>query len=128
MSKLKPMNKVNVTIRLVHDSVKGVIPETTSLSFIYGIGREGLSPFECCLDEGRAGDHVHFTVKSSEIVEAFGGLFSHVSRLVRGTIVPKVMVFDIEIISIEEVDNREVVAALAGSTGGCEGGGSCGCS
>lgn len=127
MSQLKSMNKVSVAVTLMNGSIDGAPPEPVSLSFIYGIGREGLSPFECCLENGRLGDHIEFTVKGQELAEYFGGLFSFVRSLVDGKIRPEVMNFDIQILGFEEVENRELVAALASSTGGCGSGGSCDC-
>lgn len=127
MSELKPMNKVAVTVSLTNDSLDGTPAEPVSLSFIYGIGREGLSPFECCLEGGRLGEHKEFSVKGSEVAESFAGLFPLVRTLVNATIRPAVMKFDIEILGIEKVENRELVAALASSTSGCGSGGSCDC-
>jgi len=127
MSELKSMNKVAVTVNLTTDSLDSALSEPVSLSFIYGIGREGLSPFECCLEGGRLGEHKEFSVKGSEVAESFGGLFSFVRSLVDGKIMHDVMKFDIKILGIEEVENRELVAALASSASGCGSGGSCGC-
>ncbi len=132
MSKVISMNKVSVTVNLIDTALNGTPSEPVTLSFIYGIGRDGLSVFECCLEGGGLGDHIELTVKGSEIAESFGGLFPLVRGLVDGLIRPEVMKFDIEILGVEEVDNRELVAALASSSGGCGSGGSddscdCGC-
>jgi len=127
MSELKLMNRVSVTVSLTNDSLAGELVEPASLSFIYGIGREGLSAFECCLEGGRLGEHKEFSVKGSEVAESFGGFFSSVRSLVDGKIRHDVMKFDIKILGIEEVENREVVAALANSASGCGAGGSCDC-
>ena len=127
MSKVKSMNKVSVTLNLIDAALNSAPPEPVAFTFIYGIGRDGLSAFECCLEGGGLGDHIEFIVKGSEVAESFGGLFPLVRGLVDGLIRPEVMKFDIEILGVEEVDNREVVAALAASTAGCGSGDSCGC-
>ncbi len=127
MSKVKSMKKVSVTVNLIGAALNSTRPEPVALSFIYGIGRDGLSGFECCLEGRGLGDHVELTVKGSEVAESFGGLFRLVRGLVDGLIRPEVMTFDIEILGVEEVDNRELVAALASSTAGCGSGGSCDC-
>ena len=127
MSKVKSMNKVSVAVSLVDTTLNGIRPEPVTLSFIYGIGRDGLSAFECCLEGGGLGDHIELTVKGSEVAESFGGLFPVVRGLVDGLIQPEVMKFDLEILGVEEVDNRELVVALAGTASGCGSGGSCGC-
>ncbi len=133
MSKVKSMNRVNVAVNLIDAALSRIPHEPVTLSFIYGIGRDGLSVFECCLEGGGLGDHIELTVKGSEVAESFGGLFPLVRGLVDGLIRPEIMKFDIEILGVEEVDNREVVAALASSSGGCGSGGAggscdCGCS
>ena len=133
MSKVKSMNKVSVVVNSIDTALNGSPREPVRLSFIYGIGRDGLSPFECCLEGRGLGDHVELTVKGSEVAESFGGLFPLVRGFVDGLIRPEVMKFNIEILGIEEVDNREVVAALASTAAGCGSGGSgdscdCGCS
>jgi hypothetical protein len=127
MSKVKSMNKVSVAVNFIDAALNGTPPEPVTLSFIYGIGRDGLSVFECSLEGGGLGDHIELTVKGSDVAESFGGLFPLVRGLVDGLIRPEVMKFDIEILGVEEVDNREVVAALASSTAGCGSGGSCDC-
>lgn len=127
MSKVKSMNKVSVTVSLMDGSLNDKAPDPVALSFIYGIGRDGLSPFECCLEGGSSGDHIELTVKGSEVVESFGGLFPLVRVLADGLIRPQFMQFDIQILGVEEVENREVVAALASSSGGCGSGDSCDC-
>jgi len=132
MSKVKSMKKVGVTVNLIGPALNDTRPEPVAFSFIYGIGRDGLSGFECCLEGRGLGDHVELTVKGSEVAESFGGLFRLVRGLIDGLIRPEVMTFDIEILGVEEVDNRELVAALASFSGGCGSGGSddscdCGC-
>lgn len=133
MSQLKAMNKVSVVVNLKNGSSSTTPKEAVSLSFIYGIGREGLSDFECCLEGGHSGEHRTLRVKGPEVAESFGVLFPVFRTLVDGMIIPEMLEFDIEIIGIEEVEHREIVAALAGSAGGCGSGGSsgscgCGCS
>lgn len=127
MSKVQSMNKVSVAVKLLGTPVTGISSEPATLSFIYGLGRDGLSDFECCLEERECGDHIEFIVKGSEVAESFGTLFPSVQGLIAGMIRPEVFKFDIEILVIEEVENSEVVAALASSVSGCGSGGSCGC-
>lgn len=128
MFQIKPMKKVHVSVGLVSGSMdsesKG---ETVSMSFLYGIRRDGLSAFECCIQGGCIGDHHLLSVKASEVAESFADLFTPVRGLLEGKIMPETIQFDIEILGIEKVDNREIVAALADSVAGCGSGDSCGC-
>jgi hypothetical protein len=128
MIEVKPMKKVTVSVSLVHkdrsnDPEQGEI----SCSFIHGIGRDGLTPFECLLEGCRKGDQVQTEVKSTSLAEYFGGLLRHLQPLIEGKILSLDLLFRIDIQSVEDVENREMVAALAGSAGGCGSGGSCGC-
>ena len=128
MSELKTMKKIVVSVCLEHGRSSHVESEKQrTFSFIYGLGRDGLSPFERCLESCSVGQRVKFEVKSAAVGESFGGLFSEVRELIEGKVLPENLVFEIELVKLEDVDNREVVAALARSASGCGSGGSCGC-
>jgi hypothetical protein len=128
MSELKTMKKTVVSVRLVHGQSSATGTEKpVTFSFIYGIGRDGLSPFEQRLELCSVGQCVQFEVKADAVAESFGGLFAEVRELIEGKVLPENLVFEIKIIKLEDVENREVVAALARSASGCGSGGSCGC-
>lgn len=128
MSRVKPMKKVNISLRLLDASLEGVpAHEAVSFTFIYGIGRDGLSLFECCLEDAGVGDRVTIEVKAGEGQEFFAGLFPTIRPLLEGRIMPETLAFETEIQGLEDVDNSEVVAALASAASGCGSGGSCGC-
>ena len=128
MSRVKPMKKVNVSLSLLDGSLEAVAAnKVVSFTFIYGIGHDGLSLFECCLEDSGVGDTVTFEVTSSSGQEFFSGLFPTIYPLLEGRIMPERLTFKAEIKGLEDVENREVVAALASSASGCGSGGSCGC-
>ena len=128
MAQVKPMKKVQVSVSLLDNNKKTVTEDTAvSFAFIFGIGQDGLSPFECVLEGGHKGDQIQTDVISSSLVEYFGVLLHALNPLTEGKILPQNLCFNIEILDVMDVENREVVAALAGSTSGCGSGGSCGC-
>jgi len=128
MVQVKPMKKVHVSISQEGSDAAGAAEAgTVSFSFIFGIGSDGLTPFECVLEGAREGDRLQTEVTNSSLGEYFGELLHFLNPLIEGKILPQNLGFNIEITEVSEVENREVVAALAGSTSGCGSGGSCGC-
>lgn len=128
MTQIEPMKKVYVAVSLgatEENLAEGA--NETEFSFIYGIGKDGLTPFESNLEGCREGDCIQTEVDSSSIGKYFGGLINAVRSLIEGKIIPQNPQFRVEIRRVEDVENREVVAALASSAGGCGSGGSCGC-
>lgn len=128
MVQVKPMSKVHAAVSLVDAGSSGAIKdEKATFSFIYGIGKDGLTPFECLLEGCQQGDVTQTEVNSQAMGEFFGVLLRQIQPCIEGKIVPLDLRFSVEVLKVEEVENREVVAALAGATGGCGSGGSCGC-
>lgn len=128
MIQVSLMKKVQVSISILDSETKVAVPERTVLfSFIYGIGRDGLTPFECSLEGCSTGEQVETEVQPSLFSEYFGGLFPTIRSLIDGHILPPNVLIRIDVNGVEDVDNREVVAALAGAAGGCGSGGSCDC-
>lgn len=127
MTQVKPMKKVHVAVSLHGGgSCDGPLDEGL-FSFIYGIGKDGLTPFESNLEGCSEGDSIQAEVDHHSMGVYFGSLFSSVRALLEGKIIPQNSVFRVQIQKVEDADNREVVAALANSAGGCSSGGSCGC-
>lgn len=94
------------------------------LAFIFGVGPEGLVPFELTLSGRAVGEEVRFTVAAGEAGRFFGHLAPAALRLFdRDAEVPLAA----RIEAVERPDPREVVRALAetASHGPCDCG--CGC-
>lgn len=127
MAQVKPMKKVQVSVSLLDNNKLVAGDVTVSFGFIFGIGQDGLTPFECLLEGGGKGDQIQTEVNSSSLAEYFGVLLRELNPLTEGKILPQKLCCNIEILEVEDVENRELVAALAGSTSGCGSGGSCGC-
>jgi len=101
-----------------------------SLSFIFGLGTAGLSPFEISLGEIEIGNSFDVQLDSSELQPYFGPLFTPLREALSLLIIPDQIFFHFELTEIAETESREVVTALAGMQkhGSCSGDCDCGCS
>ncbi len=92
------------------------------LAFIFGVGPEGLVPFELALSGRAVGEEVRFTVAAGEAGRFFGHLAPAALRLFDRD-AEALLAARIE--AVERPDPREVVRALAETTG--HGPCDCGC-
>ena len=107
----------------------GTTPESNDLisapkplTFIFGIGTEGLTAFECALDGKAIGDNGSIEVSANSVEEIFGHILSGSEMF---TLNPGRFYLHYTIIGISDTAPSEVVRSIAAATGGC--GGSCGC-
>ncbi len=119
-----PLKKVSV--KYTAGSAPGkadLICSQDSFEFIFGLGVDGLTPFEYQLEGKFPGDTVQYLIKRSHVVETFGHLFSRI-----GKIPDKIDRFylNVGIEDISDADQREVVKALAAAAS-CGGDCDCGC-
>lgn len=96
-----------------------------AFEFIYGLGAEGLVPFELALTGKCAGEIVDLTVATDQAPQYFGRLWWPIRQLLSLHLLPPALFFHLTVLAVVDADNREVVQELAKSTSGC--GGSCGC-
>jgi FKBP-type peptidyl-prolyl cis-trans isomerase 2 len=111
-----------VTLSLIAESAGS---KPVSFAFIYGIAGDGLCPFEQALQDKSEGDSLSLTVADSQGHDYFGHLFFSLRQTLGLQIMPKTFSVKVEITSIKDADNRELVQSLAKAVSGC--GGSCGC-
>ena len=121
---VEPLKKVTLEFTV------GITPELKdwplsleTLEFIYGIGTEGLTEFECVLDGKQTGDKGSVEIIKGDMAEIFGH------------IIPCTYVFSVDadrfymhykITGISDTSPSDVVKSMAAAAGGgC--GGSCGC-
>ncbi|MBB5349593.1 hypothetical protein JWG42_15155 [Desulfoprunum benzoelyticum] len=97
------------------------------LVFIYGVGSDGLCPFETALWDKHEGEKLVVSVKATDVQEYFGHLFHTLCHMLGKQIADGTIDLEIEVTGVTDADNREVVQAVAKalSHGGC--GTSCGC-
>jgi len=102
-------------------------PSPVSFEFIYGIAREGLTAFEVTINNKHPGDITSLTVLATEAQVFFGNLFMPLRQTLSLHLLPEKIFLQVEVVSVVDADNREVVKSLADSLGhGC-GGGTCDC-
>lgn len=103
-------------------SAPEVKPLVTSL--IFGIGVEGLTPFENLLFGKPVGHQLALSVQGC----CGDSIFGHLGRPIFQQI-PLNPPFNLEVtvLSIERAEGREVVKAMASMAEGCDGGCNCGC-
>jgi hypothetical protein len=126
---IKALKKVTLSLSAASAGVEAGKGKLTgapvSFEFIYGLASDGLCPFESALQDKRAGESLTLTVPTAETHEFFGHLFSPLRQALGLQIMPQTIALKVEITSVIDAGNREVVQALAKSGSGC--GGSCGC-
>ncbi len=94
------------------------------MEFIFGIGIEGLTPFELELADKREGDEVVMRVERGRMNELFGHLVCGIPVAAGGGD----FYLKAQVKQVGPSDSREVVRAMAGMTEcgcGCGGGGGC---
>ena len=99
-------------------------------AFIYGLGAEGLEPFEMVLGDKCVGDEVTLSVTADEAPQFFGRFLRPIRQILGLPLQPPTLFLHMTVTLVADAENREVVQALAQSTGhgGCGGSCDCGCS
>jgi len=97
-------------------------PGPQSYELVTGVGSDGFTPFEYALLGKREGDEVDLEIDAGRTGEMFGHLDLPIPTSVRGLDRFFLM---IRVDRIEDVDQAELVRALAGAIRGC-GGDCCG--
>lgn len=119
---IQHLKKVTLALKASHDSSEPAI-----FVFIYGIASTGLCPFESALYDKGVGESLDFTISASEGHDFFGHLFLPLRQALGLQIMPEKIILKVEVITVADADNREVVQSLAKAQSGCGHGGSCGC-
>ena len=104
-------------------------PEPVPFDFIYGIGHQGITPFEKLLTSLNEGESTSFALQRAELQQFFGKQ-AHQLRQVTGMhLVPEQLYFEVQLTECLEPEPREMVQAMAKTIAhGCGGGCDCGCS
>jgi hypothetical protein len=93
-----------------------------SYDLAVGIGTEGFTPFEYALLDKKAGDMIQLEVRTQAIAETFG----HIDiPLPQSAMALDSFLLNITVDRIKDMDQTEVVRAMAGAVKGC-GGDCCG--
>ncbi len=124
-AKVEPLKKVTLSVEAgtTPDGVN-LTPAPQSLEFVFGVGSDGLTPFEFALAGKSEGDEASLQLNPDEICTLPGNIFSPFFQMPPGGMRLYVKA---TVVRVRTADNREVIRAMAGSTGcGCGCDGSCG--
>lgn len=125
----KILKKLNFTIRVEEDQPGEGGIEPLSISFIYGIGIEGLSDFERAVSDLNPGDSIRVDIPPGRLRDYLGPLSGLLGRkmAILESARPKTLIC--KLAGLDVAEPQEVVAAIAQmqKAGGCASGCGCGC-
>jgi hypothetical protein len=118
-----PLTKVTLALDLNEVRADGSPSETTDISFIYGLGAEGITPFEKALHGKSPQESVNLKVEAQQAHSLFGHL---ACDILAGTQVSPPFELKATVVSVEKAKDRDLVKAMAKSSQ-CGSGCDCGC-
>lgn len=127
---IEPLKKVKLSIAAgIRPGGNDLTPTPLEYEFLYGIGSQGLEPFEAALHGKATGECLTVTVAASEAPIFFGRFLRPVLRLLGLQTCPAALFLSLSVTRVADAENREVVQALAREAGhgGCGGSCDCGC-
>lgn len=125
---IQHLKKVGLAILAGHTPGKfNLTPSPMAFEFLYGIGSDGLTPFEVMLGGKAEGDTLTLAVSADDAPQFFGHFLLPLRQGLGLHLLPAEIRLDLKVTAVSDAENREVVQALARAAGhgGC--GGSCGC-
>jgi hypothetical protein len=113
-STIENLMKVSLSVKIVDNA------SDTPFVFIYGVGSQGITPFEKALFGKRIGDQVRFDISPTDYYETVGHLDL---PLLKHTGIMQPISLQVTINAIDKATDQEVVKAMAAG-GSCD---DCGC-
>jgi hypothetical protein len=93
-----------------HAEMMDFTREPVSCNIIYGIGMQGLSPFEFALAGKRAGDILNLHLRGEEIPTFFQHLFIPQLAILEGM---NTFYLRVRVVDVSEPDEREIIKEMA---------------
>ncbi len=123
--KVEPLKKVTVTLEAGSGpDAMDLTPTPRSIEFVFGVGAAGLTPFEYALVGKSEGEEATIRLNPDEICSLPGDVLPPFFQMPPGA---NRLYVKATVDRVLPADNREVIQAMAGSTGcGCGCDGSCG--
>lgn len=127
---IQQLKRVTLSVKLTHPAGEDGYAQSSRLRFFYGIAADGLTPFEMALSDKRVGERLCCELLSTQRGEYFGHLLPFMHRALGNDPIGPSLSLEVEVLAVEDPDNRELVQAMARSLGhGCGGENcDCGCS
>lgn len=123
---VQPLKKIKVRLQAgATDAAMDIHLPSPEIDFIFGIGSDGLTPFECLLADRRETESISGRVAGAEAGLFFGHVAPALGRLFETR---EAVFFNACIVAVETPPPREVIKAMAdlaarGHEAGCD----CGC-
>lgn len=125
MDAIGPLSKVALNLKVNNsDSNRNPASRNINFDFVCGLAAEGLTAFEKDLHGKAPGDQLALHVTSPEMVQYFEHLTQPLLAAIQS---PPPFDLTIEVSSVTQVSDRELVQALARKSDPCGGGCDCGC-
>jgi hypothetical protein len=113
--KIRNLEKVHLSIETgrTPDSMD-LTPRPIPFNFIFGVGTNGLTPFEYELTERTVGETLVLSMTMEKIPELFGHLSFHFPPLPE---ISEPFYLKIRLLEVSQADQREVIKSMAETTG-----------
>lgn len=118
-----PLKKVTVSISAGHRPASKEILDVNTVEFIFGLGREGLTPMERSLAGKKQGDSVTLEMERAAVADFFGHVLM-CPQMLKSNL--DTFYMNLKIRGVETASPREVIRAMAQITS-CGDNCSCGC-
>ena len=124
MKKINNLDKVTLSLEMGNTpEVMDLTSQPFQFEFIFGLGTEGLTPFEYELAGKTEGDKIVIELEREKIHDLFQHLYKHLCPFPE---TPALFALKAEVVHVAPTETRDVIRALSEITG-CGSDCSCGC-
>lgn len=126
-TKVNNLKKITLSLKAgTTPQTMDLMPQSSELEFIFGIGTSGLTPFEYKIVNKTSGDEITLYLKRKEIYSTFEHMTRPVLNLLNVLKDQDSFYLKAHINNVVPANNKEIVKAMA-AINSCEGDCGCGC-